>query len=170
MYLDLDIHNGDGVAKAFASPTHFIKDTERPPQILTFSIHYSSSAFFPAPTPLPAQDTPHPFTLVMPLDAYPSPNTYERVYHDCIGPIRKAFDPDYVVVQLGADGLPGDPIGRWGGWSVEGDGGMVWYMDRIRSWGIPVCVLGGGGYNHANVARAWSSVTARLVSKHRTLR
>lgn len=165
LYLDLDLHNGDGVAKAFASPTHFTKDTERPPQVLTFSIHYSSAAFFPAPTPLPTENTPHPFTLSLPLNAYPSPATYERTYYDCVLPIKTAFDPDYIVLQLGADGLPEDPIGRWGAWAIRGVGGMTWYVDRVRSWGIPVCVLGGGGYNHANVARAWTEATAGLVSQ-----
>ena len=164
MYLDLDIHNGDGVAKAFASPTHFTKDTERPPQVLTFSIHHSSPVFFPAPTALPSPDTPNPFTLSMPLAAYPSSQTYERIYHDCVDPIRLAFKPDYVVLQLGADGLPGDPIGKLGAWSIEGNGGMAWYAGKVREWGVPTCVLGGGGYDNANAARAWTTVTSTMVS------
>lgn len=164
MYLDLDIHNGDGVAKAFASPTHFTKDTERPPQVLTFSIHHSSPIFFPAPTALSTSDTPNPFTLSIPLAPFPSPNTYERIYHDCVEPIRLAFKPDYVVLQLGADGLPGDPIGKWGAWSVAGVGGMAWYAERVRDWGVPMCILGGGGYNNANAARAWATVTSKMVS------
>jgi histone deacetylase 1/2/histone deacetylase 8 len=165
MYLDLDIHHGDGVARAFTSPTHFITDTERPPQVLTLSVHYSSSVFYPAPTPLPTPDTLHPFTLAMPLAAYPSPSTYHRVYQDCVLPIKLAFDPDYIVLQLGADGLPEDPIGQWGAWSVDGDGGMAWYAEQVRAWGVPVCILGGGGYNHPNTARAWSSVTAHMVRR-----
>jgi histone deacetylase 1/2 len=164
VYLDLDIHNGDGVAKAFASPTHFSKDTERPPQVLTFSIHHSSPVFFPAPTNLPCPNTPNPFTLSIPLAAYPSSQTYERIYHDCVDPIRLAFKPDYVVLQLGADGLPGDPIGKWGAWSVDGPGGMAWYAKKVREWGVPMCVLGGGGYNNANAARAWTTVTSAMVS------
>jgi histone deacetylase 1/2/histone deacetylase 8 len=166
LYLDLDLHNGDGVAKAFASPTHFIKDTERAPQVLTLSVHHSSPVFFPAPTVIPPPDTPHPFTLSVPLSAYPSATTYERVYHDCVAPIQAAFQPDYVVLQLGADGLPGDPIGRWGAWTSSGPGGMTWYTEKVRTWGVPLCVLGGGGYDNANAARVWTAVTAQMVSKH----
>jgi len=164
MYLDLDLHNGDGVAKAFASPTYFAKDTERPPQVLTLSIHHSSPVFFPAPTALPTSDTPNPFTLSVPLAAFPSPKTYERIYHDCVEPIRQAFRPDYVVLQLGADGLPGDPIGQWGAWSIDGPGGMAWYAEKVKSWGIPMCILGGGGYDSPNAARAWTTVTSKMVS------
>jgi acetoin utilization deacetylase AcuC-like enzyme len=75
-----------------------------------------------------------------------------------------AFKPDYVVLQLGADGLPGDPIGKWGAWSVDGPGGMAWYAKKVREWGVPMCVLGGGGYNNANAARAWTTVTSAMVS------
>ena len=169
LYLDLDLHNGDGVAKAFASPTHFTQDTERPPQVLTFSVHHSSPVFFPAPTSLPPPDTPNPFTLSVPLAAYPSSQTYERIYHDCVDPIRVAFKPDYVVLQLGADGLPADPIGKWGAWSVDGPGGMAWYAEKVQAWGVPMCILGGGGYDNANAARAWTTVTSRVVSEHLSL-
>jgi histone deacetylase 1/2 len=164
MYLDMDIHNGDGVAKAFASPTHFTNDTERPPQVLTMSVHHSSPVFFPAPTALPTPDTPSPFTLSVPLSAFPSPKTYERIYYECVEPTRRAFRPDYVVLQLGADGLPADPIGQWGAWSIDGPGGMAWYAEKVKAWGIPICILGGGGYDNANAARAWTTVTSKMVS------
>jgi len=164
MYLDLDIHDGDGVAKAFTSPTRFTKDTEKPPQVLTCSIHHSSPIFFPAPTALPSPDTSSPFTLSIPLAPFPSSQTYERIYHDCVEPIRLAFKPDYVVLQLGADGLPGDPIGKWGAWSVANPGGMAWYAENVRDWGIPMCILGGGGYSNPNAARAWTTVTSKMVS------
>lgn len=163
MYVDLDLHHGDGVAKAFHSPTHYLTGKERPPQVLTLSVHHSSPSFFPAPTPLTPADTSSPFTLVTPLAAYPSTSTYHRVFVECIEPVRKAFDPDYVVLQLGADGLPADPIGQWGSWNADGEGGMAWCAQQVQAWGLPMCVLGGGGYNHPNTARAWSKVTAALV-------
>jgi histone deacetylase 1/2/histone deacetylase 8 len=67
------------------------------------------------------------------------------------------------VLQLGADGLSGDPIGQWGAWAVDGIGGMAWYAEQVRSWGIPLCILGGGGYDNANTARAWTTVTSKMV-------
>lgn len=165
MYVDLDLHHGDGVAKAFHSPTHYLTDKERPPQVLTLSVHHSSPSFFPAPTPLTSSNTSSPFTLVIPLAAYPSTSTYHRIFVDCIEPVRKAFDPDYVVLQLGADGLPGDRVGQWGAWNADGVGGMQWCAEQVKSWGLPMCLLGGGGYNHPNTARAWAKVTAGLVRR-----
>lgn len=169
MYIDLDLHHGDGVAKAFHSPTHFTTGRQRPPKVLTLSVHHSSRTFFPGPTPAPSPNTTSPFTLNVPLEPYPSPATYQRVFEDCISPVKQAFDPDYIVLQLGADGLPGDPIGQWGAWNSGGIGGMAWCAKQVQSWGLPMCVLGGGGYNHANTARAWTAVTAALVSLNRTI-
>lgn len=166
LYVDLDLHYGDGVAKAFLSPTRYTTKG-RAPQVLTLSVHHASPVFFPLSpmSSLPKPDTPHPFTLSVPLAAYPSASTYRRVFDDCIEPIKQAFDPDYVVLQLGADGLPDDRIGQYGGWSVEGEGGMSWCVQRIKDWRVPLCVLGGGGYNHANTARAWAAATAVLVGR-----
>jgi len=33
-------------------------------------------------------------------------------------------------------------------------------LKRIKSWGIPMMVLGGGGYTIKNVARCWTYETA----------
>ena len=174
MYLDLDLHYGDGVAQAFLSPTHYPhplppgRAPPRPPQVLTLSLHHASPIFFPPPTPhsgLPPCTTPHPFTLSLPLAAYPSAATYARVWTSCVERIHDAYDPDYVVLQLGVDGLPGDPIGRYGAWGLEGEGGVKWCVERVKAWGKPLCVLGGGGYDHPNTARAWAAATSMLVSQ-----
>jgi acetoin utilization deacetylase AcuC-like enzyme len=170
LYLDFDLHYGDGVALAFHSPTSQRKDKgqrkAKPPQVLTLSVHHSASTFFPPPTPLsllPAAETTSPFTSSIPLLAYPSRATYAAIFPS-VERIYQAYKPDYVVLQLGADGLPGDPIGQWGNWSSHGGGGMLWVAEKVKSWGVPLCILGGGGYNNADAARAWAGVTAVMVS------
>ena len=169
LYVDLDLHFGDGVHQAFLSPAHYpsasTSKPPRPPQVLTLSIHHASPLFFPR-TPaadLPAADTPHPFSLSLPLAAYAQPSTYARVWGS-VEAVREAFNPDYVVLQLGVDGFPGDRVGQVGAWGVEGEGGMRWCVEKVMGWGRPLCVLGGGGYDHANTGRAWAVATASLVS------
>ncbi|KAL7421968.1 hypothetical protein Q5752_003740 [Cryptotrichosporon argae] len=194
MYLDLDLHYGDGVAQAFHSGVRFddaargadVDEDEsangvgaqskrkskgaakkRAPQVLTLSVHHSSPVFFPPTTPLstlPAPDTASPFSLSIPLRAYASPATYYAVWPS-VERVRAAFDPDYVVLQLGADGLPADHIGRFGAWHTEREGGMRWCVQQVRAWGLPLCVMGGGGYDHANTARAWALVLSDLVDR-----
>ncbi|KAK8864566.1 hypothetical protein IAR55_001816 [Kwoniella newhampshirensis] len=176
MYLDLDLHYSDGVSLAFHSPTKYpyplpTSHSPKPPNVLTLSVHHSSPIFFPPPTPpslLPSSTTSSPFSLSIPLKAYPSNSTYRTVFEDCIEPVAKAWNPDYVVLQLGTDGLPGDRVGQYGNWGVEGPGGMKWVVERIKSWKelrVKVCVTGGGGYKHENAARAWASVTSVLLDR-----
>ncbi|OCF32978.1 hypothetical protein I316_05316 [Kwoniella heveanensis BCC8398] len=174
LYLDLDLHYSDGVSSAFASPTRYPyplqkgKAVPRPPSVLTLSVHHSSPIFFPPPSPpslLPEPDTPNPFSLSLPLAAYPSASTYKGVWQDCIEPIGQAWDPDFVVLQLGVDGLPGDRVGQYGNWAVEGEGGMKWCVSQLMKWDKKTCITGGGGYHHANAARAWAGVTASLLGR-----
>lgn len=174
-YLDMDLHYSDGVSAAFHSPTVYPYPLEeganppKPPNVLTLSVHHSSPIFFPPPTPLsllPSPGTESPFSLSIPLSAYPSRQTYAKVFNQCIQPIREAWDPDYVILQLGTDGLPGDRVGQYGNWPVEGEGGIKWVVERVKEWGKKVCVTGGGGYRHDNAARAWAEVMGVLVSHY----
>ena len=171
MYLDLDLHYGDGVAQAFLSPTTYPsiipdgKKPPRPPNVLTLSIHHAAPDFFPPSSKyssIPSKDTGHPFTLSIPLRSYPSSKTYASVWRS-VESVKDAFDPDYVVLQRGVDGLPGDRVGQYGNWSIDRPGGVRWYVEQVKNWDVPLCVLGGGGYDHANAARAWAVATAALV-------
>lgn len=82
--------------------------------------------------------------------------------------VMAAWDPDYVVLQLGVDGLPGDPIGQYGAWGVSGEGSTTWVVSQVKSWARPTCLLGGGGYVHSNAARAWALATAEAVGRDLT--
>jgi histone deacetylase 1/2/histone deacetylase 8 len=166
LYLDMDLHYGDGVALAFRSPAVFpypLKGRPRPPQVLTLSVHHAAPIFFPpgAPSTTPA-DTPHLFSLAYGLEAYAHAPTYARAWAS-IERIAAAWKPDYVVLQLGVDALPRDPVGMYGGWGVVGPGSVPWVVERVRAWARPTVVLGGGGYVSADAARAWALSTARLV-------
>lgn len=167
LYLDMDLHYGDGVAQAFASPSHFSyplgSRVARPPQVLTLSVHHTSRVFFPPGAPaLTPSDTPHPFSLSLPLAAYAHSSSYARLWR-CVERIRTAWDPDFVVLQLGVDGLPADPVGMYGAWGLRGEGSLPWVVKQVRGWGLPTAVLGGGGYVHPNAARAWALATGVLT-------
>ncbi|KAI0634980.1 histone deacetylase 8 [Trametes polyzona] len=166
MYLDLDLHFSDGVSQAFYAP--FARSAN--PQILTFSIHHAAPGFFPiselSGLPDPTSPSFDPFTLSLPLECGASNATFARVW-PIVDKVKDAFRPDYVVVQCGADGLAGDPYATWN-WSLGGeDGSFGSYIDKICRWGCRVLLLGGGGYNSPNVARAWTYLTS--IALNRTL-
>ncbi|TFY54229.1 hypothetical protein EVJ58_g8982 [Rhodofomes roseus] len=160
MYLDLDLHFSDAVSEAFLDSSA----TALGPQILTLSIHHSTPGFFPhsylATLRDPSADRFDPFTLSMPLDRGATDATFARIWPS-VERVKEAFRPEVLIVQCGVDGLAGDSHAIWN-WSLnDGEGSLGWCVDRIcNQWGCTVLMLGGGGYNHPNAARAWTYLTS----------
>jgi histone deacetylase 1/2 len=65
------------------------------------------------------------------------------------------YRPDVVVVQLGADSLAHDRLGEFN-LSIKCHGACLGY---VFSFGVPVVMVGGGGYTIENVARCWAFET-----------
>ena len=142
MYLDFDLHFSDGVSEAFLGSS----TGSTSPQVLTFSIHHAAPGFFPASS-LAALTDPSdpdfdPFTLCLPLERGASNRTFHRIW-PLVERVKDAFQPHYVVVQCGADGLAGDPYATWN-WSLDGEGSMGWCVDQICGWQSKMLLLGGG--------------------------
>ncbi|KAJ4473067.1 histone deacetylase 8 [Lentinula aciculospora] len=166
MYLDLDVHFSDGVAQAFYSP--FSSSSSR--QVLTLSIHHAAPGFFPssplAQLPFDPSIPFDPFTLSLPLLEGASSKSFAIIW-PLIEHIKDIFNPDYVVVQCGVDGLAGDPKCKVFNWSLDmaTEGSLGWCVSRIvNEWkGSRKLFLGGGGYHAPNAARAWSYLTSIIV-------
>lgn len=144
MYLDLDLHFCDAVSQAFSNTSI---PSGASPNMLVISIHHTERGFFPA-TPmseLTSVDTLDPYTLSVPLARGASNETYARVWRSVVEPIRKAFRPDYLVVQCGADGLASDPCAVFN-WTTDCtcEGSMGWCVDRALEWNCRTLLLGGG--------------------------
>ncbi|KAF9003406.1 histone deacetylase 8 [Cyathus striatus] len=158
MYLDLDLHYSDAVSEAFHSQISGSRQT------LTLSIHHTAPGFFPvsprSQLPSPSNTDFDPFTLSIPLQQGASDETYARIW-PIVEEIKAAFNPDYLVLQCGTDGLAGDPCATFN-WSLgPNQGSMGWCVQRIlNKWNCKVLLLGGGGYNSPNTARAWSYLTS----------
>ncbi len=69
------------------------------------------------------------------------------------------YRPGAVVLQCGADSLSGDRLGCFN-LSLEGHADCVEYM---KSFNVPLMLVGGGGYTIRNVARCWTYETARAI-------
>jgi acetoin utilization protein AcuC len=170
VYLDLDVHHGDGVEAAFY-------DTD---QVLTISIHQNGHTLFPG-TGFPEEMGQGPgrgFAVNLPLAPGTDDDLYIRVFNETVPPLVRAFDPDVLVTQLGVDTFTSDPLASLNLTSE----GFCKLIREIKSWGLCWVALGGGGYDIMNVARAWTSAWAIMkgvdlsddlpddfVSKHRHL-
>lgn len=83
----------------------------------------------------------------------------QEVFNKVAGGAFEITQPDFVVLCCGADGLARDPLG---GWALT-PAALAAAARAAKAWGAPLLVLGGGGYNCANAARAWAAVTAAVA-------
>lgn len=73
--------------------------------------------------------------------------------------VYSQFAPDSIVIQCGADALARDPNGGAALTARAYCTCVKMVLDKRK----PTLLLGGGGYNHANTARLWSSITALVA-------
>ncbi|KAE8444596.1 hypothetical protein EG329_014427 [Mollisiaceae sp. DMI_Dod_QoI] len=162
LYIDIDVHHGDGVEEAFWS-------TDR---VLTLSMHkYDGIHFFPGTGDLDRtgpDDESNPgahHAINVPLLDGIDDEQYIWLFKTIVDMCNSHFQPSAIVLQCGADSLAGDRLGRFNV-QVQGHGACITYC---KSLGIPLLLVGGGGYTPRNVARAWAHETSIAIGCDSTL-
>ena len=149
-YLDVDAHHGDGVQDAFAAE----------PRVFTLSLHEAGRWPLTAGSPggrLDDRGGGQARNLPLP-EAF---NDDELAYllEAAVLPLIARFAPQVLVLQCGADALAEDPQSKLGL-----SNGALWSVAAaLRDLGLPLIVLGGGGYNPWSVGRCWAGVWATLI-------
>jgi histone deacetylase 1/2 len=150
LYIDIDVHHGDGVEEAFYT-------TDR---VMTVSLH-KYGEFFPGTGDLSdvgvGRGKYH--AINVPLRDGIDDLAYKGVFEPVITAVMKYYQPEAVVLQCGADSLSGDRLGPFN-LSMAGHANCVTFVQGFR---LPTLVLGGGGYTIRNVARAWAFETGELL-------
>jgi len=152
LYIDIDIHHGDGVEEAFYT-------TDR---VMTVSFH-KYGEYFPGTgdiRDIGAAKGKY-YSVNFPLRDGIDDESYENIFKPIIQKVMDWYRPGAVVLQCGADSLSGDRLGCFN-LSLKGHGACV---EFVQSFGVPLLVLGGGGYTIRNVARCWTYETALLLKK-----
>ncbi len=149
-YLDIDAHHGDGVQAAF----------EKDNRVLTVSVHESGRTLFPG-TGFAEEfggGKNRGFAVNLPLAAGTGDDVYIQAFEAVVPAAIKAFEPQVIVAQLGADSHKDDPLAHLRltthGWKRV--------IGTIRSFEKPLVALGGGGYNLSSVCRLWAIACAEL--------
>lgn len=151
LYVDIDVHHGDGVEEAF-----YVTD-----RVMTVSFHKFGDMFFPGTGDVwdKGSGPGEYYAVNFPLKDGIDDDNYERVFVPIISKVVEVFSPSAIVLQCGADSLANDRLGCFN-LTIEGHGKCVQY---VKSFGLPTLVLGGGGYNIRSVARCWAYETALLL-------
>jgi histone deacetylase 1/2 len=99
------------------------------------------------------------YSLNFPMNDGIDDKSYTSVFKPVIQKVMETYRPGAVVLQCGADSLTGDRLGCFN-LTLKGHGDCVKF---VKSFGLPMLVLGGGGYNIRNVSRCWTYETAVLL-------
>jgi histone deacetylase 1/2 len=153
LYIDIDVHHGDGVEEAFYT-------TDR---VMTFSLHKYGD-FFPGTGHISDAGAKEGegYSVNAPLHSGITDEAYfVDLFQPLMAKIMEVFQPGAIVLQCGADSLTGDRLGCFN-LTLKGHARCVEY---VKSFGVPLLVLGGGGYTIRNVARCWAYETAVLLDQ-----
>jgi acetoin utilization protein AcuC len=143
-YVDLDAHHCDGVADALAGET----------RVLVASVHEAGRW----PGTGATEDDGGGNILNLPVPPGFSDAELDLLVEQVLVPAVAAFDPEFLIVQCGADALADDPLSR-----LALSNGALWRaVRRLRPLAPRLLVQGGGGYNPWSVARCWAGIWATL--------
>ncbi len=150
-YIDIDVHHGDGVQEIFY----------RDPAVLTVSLHESGRTLFPGTGFVReiGEGEGEGFSVNLPFAPETTGEIWLAAWRDAVLPIVRAFDPEAIVLQMGADAHATDPLAHLK-LSVQE------WLEAVRDvhlLGRPIVAIGGGGYNFDNVCRMWTLAVAELA-------
>ncbi|MEM0286800.1 MAG: acetoin utilization protein AcuC [Nitrososphaerota archaeon] len=158
LYVDIDAHHGDGVFYAF----------EDVPWLSIIDIHEDGRYLYPG-TGFPDEEGKGEGLgkkLNVTLPPGSGDSEFEIAFMKTMD-FAEQSDPEFVVMQAGADGLHGDPLTHLN-YTARTHRVAASRLHRLAhdyAHGRMVA-LGGGGYNIDNVAEAWLEVvTAMLGNK-----
>lgn len=152
LYVDIDVHHGDGVEEAFYT-------TDR---VMTVSFH-KYGEYFPGTGELRdiGVGQGKNYAVNFPLRDGIDDVTYKSIFEPVIQSVMDYYQPEAIVLQCGGDSLSGDRLGCFN-LSMRGHANCVKF---VKSFNKPTLVVGGGGYTMRNVARTWAFETGVLVGK-----
>jgi len=156
-YVDIDAHHGDGVFYAF----------EDDPDLIDVDFHEDGHYLYPGTGAVyeTGQGEAAGRKLNIPLSPGAGDETFLRLWESAEAFLDR-LAPGVILLQCGADSLANDPITHLE--LTEGAHAQVAArLKRLaeRHCGGRLLVLGGGGYNRDNLARAWTAVIAALLGE-----
>ncbi len=144
LYLDVDVHHGDGVANAFYDRS----------DVMTISFHQNPKTLFPGTGFENEIGTGEGkgYCVNVPLPVGTYDQAYMKAFEAIALPLMTAYNPDVIVFELGADALAGDPLANLN----LTNNVYAKIINHLMGFGKPILATGGGGYNVENTVRAWA--------------
>jgi acetoin utilization protein AcuC len=158
-YVDIDVHHGDGVQEAFADD----------PRVLTISLHQHPATLFPGTGNSADIGAPgaQGSAVNVPLPPGTSDDGWLRAFHAVVPALLRAFQPEVLVTQHGADTHVEDPLADL---ALSVDGQRVAHRVLAdladTTAGGRWLALGGGGYSLFRVVpRSWAHLLGTVLDR-----
>ncbi len=150
LYLDVDVHCGDGVTAFFYQRS----------DVMTITLHQNPRTLFPG-TGFEneigkGKGKGYCVNIPLPIGTYDE--AYMLAIKEVVLPLIGAFKPDVFVFELGADALAGDPLANL----RLTNNVYSEIIHHLLTFKKPILMTGGGGYNVPNTVRAWALAWSAL--------
>lgn len=99
--------------------------------------------------------TSNRYAINVPLRDGISDDNYKSIFQPVIKRVIEWYQPGAIVLQCGSDSLSGDRLGSFN-LSMKGHAACVQF---VKSFNLPLLLLGGGGYTVKSVSRTWAYET-----------
>jgi acetoin utilization protein AcuC len=155
--VDIDGHHGDGTQEIFYDES-----------VLTVSLHRYSRGFFPGTGGMEERgvDEGKGYNINLPLPPGTDDDLYIQAYRAIVLPALRAYQPELIIHQFGADGHYKDPLVGLGLTTA----GYAEISKITHDAAHELCdgrylVVGGGGYDIDATRRTWSIMFAGLADR-----
>jgi acetoin utilization protein AcuC len=158
-YVDIDAHHGDGVFYGFESE----------PEVLFADLHEDGRYLYPGTGR--AEETGSGAAKGTKLNLPLPPGADDHVFRTAWSQVEEYLQrgqPEFILLQCGADSLAGDPITHL----QLTEEAHAYAAHRVCALAEEfghgrVLAMGGGGYNRRNLARAWTRVVQSFLESER---
>ncbi len=149
LYIDIDVHHGDGVQEIFYNESG----------VLTLSIHETGRTLYPG-TGFPeelGEGEGEGYSVNVPLPPYTTDEFYLQAFEAIVPPIIETYQPEAIVMQSGVDTHFQDQLGhlRLTTETYTKVAARVAELTNHYTGGRLITV-GGGGYSYLSVPRCWT--------------
>lgn len=155
-YVDIDAHHGDGVFYGF----------EEDPDLVFADLHEDGRYLYPGTgaSTETGRGKARGTKLNIPLAPGSGDAEFQAEWPRVMAYLEAA-DPEFIILQCGADSLDGDPITHLR-FTEEAHAKAARDLAELaqRVCQGRIVATGGGGYNRRNLARAWTRVVESLAS------
>ena len=153
-YVDIDAHHGDGVFYSF----------EEDPRLIFVDLHEDGRFLYPGTGDI--SETGRGSAAGTKLNIPMPPRSDDELFFNMWPHVEKFLEkhqPEFILFQCGADSIKGDPITDM----AYSEKAHAYAAKRLaiiadKYCGGKLLAMGGGGYNHENIAKTWTAVVSAL--------